>query len=425
MTGASGQPLRAGASVIDIIGACFVCGVHRRRWLSATSPTGPARLDRPLRSARLPMTRHVWHYRHPLARGCGDSGAGRGSWAGVRGFQLRPPAPSQLFTFGVTIDHNGPGLAINSGCRIWPPTRSFRDQCHAPGERSWLIPACRRLLPPVRRRCRALCERANVSWRQSANRAICSPLRTFWPPASGRRVHFPGLAAATAKSPACRLPDRFWQPPAPSLQYGWQPPAHGASTMPRFLSKPLSPPPRSLSRRTGFLRVTESAVSEHLNRTSRRLHSAATYSSPQLHLVADASGRRRLPPRLQLVRLPRHNTGPQRSLNWRSNPRRDWSCRAHPLLAPAPPSSDPASAGGGLDGAIGETALGPTRLHQQRIALTTGRLLPATRIRAITDGGGKPTTGWSGAQRMDASIASHTNMETGREERMEPSAVAL
>jgi crotonobetainyl-CoA:carnitine CoA-transferase CaiB-like acyl-CoA transferase len=202
MTGPPGQPLRAGASVIDIMGAVFGV-VAAQAALREREITGRGqRVSSALfESAAFLMSTHM--------AGMTATGlearpmpARRGAWAVYEVFKTA--ADGQLF-IGVTSDQHGRGLSRNSGCRSWPPTRASRPM--SCGWRSELGSSrlCRRCWTPCRRtRLRDAASAATCRGRRWANRAICSLTRTFWPPAGWSTCLFPALAAATARSRACR-----------------------------------------------------------------------------------------------------------------------------------------------------------------------------------------------------------------------------
>jgi crotonobetainyl-CoA:carnitine CoA-transferase CaiB-like acyl-CoA transferase len=165
MTGPPGRPLRAGASIIDILGAVFgVVAVQAALGERARTGEGQRVSSALFESAAFLMASHM--------AGAAVTGlpaqpmpARRGAWAV---YEIFPVADGQLF-IGVTSDQqwsrfveefNLPELAADPRLA----TNVMRSQ-----ERSWLIPLLKDVLAKlpqteVARRC----ERANVSWSEVA-----------------------------------------------------------------------------------------------------------------------------------------------------------------------------------------------------------------------------------------------------------------
>jgi len=162
MTGPVGQPLRAGASVIDILGAVFgviaaQAALRERDQTGKGQRVGSALFE----SAAFLMSTHM--------AGMAATGlearpmpARRGAWAIYEVFQTA--SDGQLF-IGVTSDQQWARFVeefylqeLASDPRL--ATNFMRLQ-----ERAWLIPALREVLLKIpQSEVEARCERANVSW---------------------------------------------------------------------------------------------------------------------------------------------------------------------------------------------------------------------------------------------------------------------
>jgi crotonobetainyl-CoA:carnitine CoA-transferase CaiB-like acyl-CoA transferase len=161
MTGPPGRPLRAGASVIDILGAVFgVVAAQAALRERETTGKGQRVSSALFESAAFLMTTHM--------AGMTATGlpaepmpARRGAWAI---YEVFPTADGELF-LGVTSDQQWARFVEEFGLQQLaadPRLATNLMRCH---ERSWLIPALKQVvakLPQaeVARRC----ERANVSW---------------------------------------------------------------------------------------------------------------------------------------------------------------------------------------------------------------------------------------------------------------------
>ena len=161
MTGPPGRPLRAGASVIDILGAVFgVVAAQAALRERETTGKGQRVSSALFESAAFLMTTHM--------AGMTATGlpaepmpARRGAWAI---YEVFPTSDGELF-LGVTSDQQWARFVEEFGLQELaadPRLATNLMRCH---ERSWLIPALKEVvakLPQahVARRC----ERANVSW---------------------------------------------------------------------------------------------------------------------------------------------------------------------------------------------------------------------------------------------------------------------
>jgi crotonobetainyl-CoA:carnitine CoA-transferase CaiB-like acyl-CoA transferase len=249
MTGPPGQPLRAGASVIDIMGAVFGV-VAAQAALRERDITGNGqRVSSALfESAAFLMSTHM--------AGMTATGlearpmpARRGAWAVYEVFKTA--GGGQLF-IGVTSDQQWTRFVEEFGLQELAADPRLATNVTRLAERAWLIPALQEVLATlpqdeVARRC----ERCNVSWAPVGQPGVCSLTRTFWAPAGSSTCSFPALAAPTARSPAYR-PCRSSSAPIDNV------PAYGvsrrgwASTTPRCWAKPASPRLRSpVSRQPG------------------------------------------------------------------------------------------------------------------------------------------------------------------------------
>jgi crotonobetainyl-CoA:carnitine CoA-transferase CaiB-like acyl-CoA transferase len=202
MTGPPGQPLRAGASVIDIMGAVFGV-VAAQAALRERDITGNGqRVSSALfESAAFLMSTHM--------AGMTATGlearpmpARRGAWAVYEVFKTA--AGGQLF-IGVTSDQQWTRFVEEFGLQELAADPRLATNVTRLAERAWLIPALQECWPRCRRtRLRDAASGATCRGRQWGSRAICSLIRTFWPPAVCSTCSFRALAAAKARSPACR-----------------------------------------------------------------------------------------------------------------------------------------------------------------------------------------------------------------------------
>jgi crotonobetainyl-CoA:carnitine CoA-transferase CaiB-like acyl-CoA transferase len=162
MTGPPGQPLRAGASVIDILGAVFgvvaVEAALRERDITGKGQRVASAL---FESAAFLMSTHM--------AGMAATGldarpmpARRGAWAIYEVFQTA--GGGQLF-IGVTSDQQWARFVEEFGLQRLAADPRLATNVKRLAERSWLIPALQEVLltlpqDEIARRC----ERCNVSW---------------------------------------------------------------------------------------------------------------------------------------------------------------------------------------------------------------------------------------------------------------------
>ena len=161
MTGPPGRPLRAGASIIDILGAVFgVVAAQAALRERETTGKGQRVSSALFESAAFLMSTHM--------AGMTATGlpaepmpARRGAWAI---YEVFPTQDGELF-IGVTSDQQWTRFVEEFGLQALaadPRLATNLMRCH---ERPWLIPALKEVvaalpLAEVARRC----ERANISW---------------------------------------------------------------------------------------------------------------------------------------------------------------------------------------------------------------------------------------------------------------------
>jgi crotonobetainyl-CoA:carnitine CoA-transferase CaiB-like acyl-CoA transferase len=161
MTGPPGQPLRAGASIIDILGAVFgVVAVQAALRERETTGKGQRVSSALFESAAFLMATHM--------AGMAVTGlpaqpmpARRGAWAI---YEVFPVADGELF-IGVTSDQQWTRFVEEFGLQEVAADPRLATNLMRNRERSWLIPILKDALikltqADVARRC----ERANVSW---------------------------------------------------------------------------------------------------------------------------------------------------------------------------------------------------------------------------------------------------------------------
>jgi len=161
MTGPPGQPLRAGASIIDILGAVFGV-VAAQAALREREATGKGqRVSSALfESAAFLMSTHLAGM---TATGLEPQPmpARHGAWAV---YEVFPAADGELF-IGVTSDQQWTRFTEEFGLRALSADPRLATNLMRCAERPWLLPAIKEVvaglpLAEVMRRC----ERANVSW---------------------------------------------------------------------------------------------------------------------------------------------------------------------------------------------------------------------------------------------------------------------
>jgi crotonobetainyl-CoA:carnitine CoA-transferase CaiB-like acyl-CoA transferase len=179
MTGPPGQPLRAGASVIDIMGAIFgvvaVQAALRQRDITGRGQRVSSAL---FESAAFLMSTHM--------AGMAATGlearpmpARRGAWAVYEVFQTA--GDGQLF-IGVTSDQQWIRFVEEFGLQKLAANPRLATNVMRLAERAWLIPALQEVLATCRRtRLRDAASTATCRGRRWASQAIFSPTRTFWP----------------------------------------------------------------------------------------------------------------------------------------------------------------------------------------------------------------------------------------------------
>ena len=162
MTGPPGQPLRAGASVIDIMGALFgVIAVEAALRERETTGKGQRVSSALFESAAFLMSTHMAGM---IATGLDarPMPARRGAWAVYEVF--RTGGGGQLF-IGVTSDQQWARFVEEFGLQELAADPRLATNVMRLAERAWLIPALQEVfatLPQdeIARRC----ERANISW---------------------------------------------------------------------------------------------------------------------------------------------------------------------------------------------------------------------------------------------------------------------
>jgi crotonobetainyl-CoA:carnitine CoA-transferase CaiB-like acyl-CoA transferase len=161
MTGPPGRPLRAGASVIDILGAVFgVVAAQAALRERETTGKGQRVSSALFESAAFLMTTHM--------AGMTATGlpaepmpARRGAWAI---YEVFPTSDGELF-LGVTSDQQWARFVEEFGLQELaadPRLATNLMRCH---ERAWLIPALKKVVAKLpQAEVAQRCERANVSW---------------------------------------------------------------------------------------------------------------------------------------------------------------------------------------------------------------------------------------------------------------------
>jgi crotonobetainyl-CoA:carnitine CoA-transferase CaiB-like acyl-CoA transferase len=162
MTGPPGQPLRAGASVIDIMGALFGV-VAAQAALREREITGKGqRVSSALfESAAFLMSTHMAGM---VATGleARPMPARRGAWAVYEVFQTR--GGGQLF-IGVTSDQQWTRFVEEFGLQEMAADPRLATNVTRLAERTWLIPALQEVLGTLPQdEVAQRCERCNVSW---------------------------------------------------------------------------------------------------------------------------------------------------------------------------------------------------------------------------------------------------------------------
>ena len=215
MTGPPGQPLRAGASVIDIMGAMFgVIAVQAALRERDAHRQGQRVSSALFENAAFLMSTHM--------AGMTATGlearpmpARRGAWAIYEVFKTA--SGGQLF-IGVTSDQQWTRFVEEFGLQAtWPPTPVWRPTSCAWQQRSWLIPTLQEVLATLPQdEVAARCERCNVSWAPvgSAGRSVRRPA-SAGDRGSRRGVHLPLRRGRWQDCRVARLADRVRQRPPP------------------------------------------------------------------------------------------------------------------------------------------------------------------------------------------------------------------
>lgn len=162
MTGPPGRPLRAGASVIDIMGAAFgviaVQAALRERDVTGKGQrVGSALFE----SAAFLMSTHMAG-QAATGQEVPPMPARRGAWAIYEVF--RTAGGGQLF-IGVTSDQQWTRFTQEFGLETLAADKRLATNLMRLGERAWLIPALQEAIEQFpQAEVETRCERANVSW---------------------------------------------------------------------------------------------------------------------------------------------------------------------------------------------------------------------------------------------------------------------
>jgi crotonobetainyl-CoA:carnitine CoA-transferase CaiB-like acyl-CoA transferase len=162
MTGPPGQPLRAGASIIDMLGAAFGVIAAQAAWRERDTTGRGQRVGSALfESAAFLMTTHMTgaivtgHEPPPMP-------ARRGAWAIYQVFATA--GGGQLF-IGVTSDQQWARFVEEFGLQALAADPRLATNAMRAAERPWLIPALQKVIATLPQDVVAeRCERAAVSW---------------------------------------------------------------------------------------------------------------------------------------------------------------------------------------------------------------------------------------------------------------------
>ncbi len=215
MTGPPGRPLRAGASVIDILGAAFGV-IAAQAALRERDITGKGqRVSSALfESAAFLMSTHMAGM---IATGLDarPMPARRGAWAIYEVFETA--ADGQLF-IGVTSDQQWTRFVEEFGLRELASDPRLGTNLMRLQERAWLIPALQEVLAKLpQAEVEARCEQAQVSWAP-----VGQPGDLFTDPASAGdwrpagRDHLPHRRHRRQAGETAGLADRVWPRPRPA-----------------------------------------------------------------------------------------------------------------------------------------------------------------------------------------------------------------
>jgi crotonobetainyl-CoA:carnitine CoA-transferase CaiB-like acyl-CoA transferase len=162
MTGPPGQPLRAGASIIDILGAVFgVAGALAALRERESTGKGQRVSGALFESAAFLMTTHL--------AGMAATGlpampmpARRGAWAI---YEVFPTGGGGELFIGVTSDQQWVRFTEEFGLKDLAADARLATNLMRGKERSWLIPALKEVLASMpQEEVARRCERANISW---------------------------------------------------------------------------------------------------------------------------------------------------------------------------------------------------------------------------------------------------------------------
>jgi crotonobetainyl-CoA:carnitine CoA-transferase CaiB-like acyl-CoA transferase len=161
MTGPPGRPLRAGASIIDILGAVFgVVAVQAALRERDTTGKGQLVTSALFETAVFLMSNQMAGIQitgQPMP----PMPARRGAW-GI--YDVFETDGGSLF-IGVTSDQQWTRFSEEFGLKDLAADPRLADNVKRVGERSWLIPALQEVLRPMKKAdVEKRCERAHVSW---------------------------------------------------------------------------------------------------------------------------------------------------------------------------------------------------------------------------------------------------------------------
>jgi crotonobetainyl-CoA:carnitine CoA-transferase CaiB-like acyl-CoA transferase len=215
MTGPPGRPLRAGASIIDILGAVFgVVAAQAALRERETTGKGQRVSSALFESAAFLMASHM--------AGMAVTGlpARRGAWAIYEVFAV---ADGELF-IGVTSDQQWTRFVDEFGLQALAADPRLATNLMRNQERSWLIPILKEVLGKLpQAQVAQRCERANISWAPIGQpgdlfadahlMASGGLLDVFISPAGGEEGLKVGLPALPIEFGGRERPDLRRQPP--------------------------------------------------------------------------------------------------------------------------------------------------------------------------------------------------------------------
>jgi crotonobetainyl-CoA:carnitine CoA-transferase CaiB-like acyl-CoA transferase len=161
MTGPRGRPLRAGASVIDILGAVFgIVAVQAALRERETTGKGQRVKSALFESAAFLMCTHM-SGQIAIGEPPPPMPERRGAWAI---YDVFPTADDELF-IGVTSDQQWARFVDEFDLQDLAADPRLATNVERVGERSWLIPALKEVIARLpRTEVERRCEKANVSW---------------------------------------------------------------------------------------------------------------------------------------------------------------------------------------------------------------------------------------------------------------------